>query len=147
MTTPAPAAPASPPAYGPPITHAQAAAMMAAAEAEAARNGWPMTIAIVDSGANLVMLHRMDNGQLGSVEISQGKAQTAVKFRRSTKVFQELLAGGGVHLRMLNMPGLLPLEGGVPIMSSGKVIGGIGVSGMSSAQDHQIAEAGLKALA
>ena len=139
--TPPAAAPATPPAYGPPISLGQAVMVMAAAEAEARANGWPMTIAIVDSGANLDMLHRMDNGQIGSIVIAQGKAETALKFRRATKVFQDLVAGGGTHLRLLNMPGLLPLEGGVPIYSVGKIIGAIGVSGMSSAQDHQVAEA------
>ena len=142
---PTPAAP-PPPAYGAPISLPQAAIVMAAAEAEAARNGWAMTFAIVDSGANLVMLHRMDGCQIGSVEVAIGKATTSAKFRRPTRTFQEGLAAGGVALRMLNMPGLLPLEGAIPILSGGKLIGAIGASGMSSAQDHQAAEAGIKAL-
>ena len=120
---------------------------MAAAEAEAIAQNWPMTIAIVDSGANLVMLHRMENGQIGSIEVAVGKAATAVKFRRATKAFQDLVATGGQHLRLLAMPGVVPLEGGVPIMAGGRIIGGIGVSGMASNQDQQVAEAGLKALA
>lgn len=136
----------APPAYGPPIAFAQAKAVMAAAENEASKNGWPMTIAIVDSGANLVMLHRMENGQIGSIEISQAKASTAVKFRRATKVFQDLITSGGQHLRLLAMPGLTPLEGGIPLFHDGRIIGAIGVSGMSSAQDQQVGEAGAKAL-
>jgi len=147
MTTPAiPAPAATPPQYGPPITLARAKAVMAAAEAEALINGWPMVIAIVDSGANLVLLTRMENGQIGSLRIAQDKAESAVKFRRPTKVFQDLIASGGAHLRLLAMNGLTPLEGGIPILADGKIIGGIGVSGMSSAQDQQVGEAGLKAL-
>jgi glc operon protein GlcG len=138
--------PTSPPSYGPPISLVQAKAVMAAAEAEALKNGWPMTIAIVDSGANLVMLSRMDNGQIGSIQISQDKAETAVKFRRATKVFQDLVAGGGQHLRLLAMSGLSPLEGGIPLFHDGKIIGAIGVSGMASAQDQQVGEAGAKVL-
>jgi glc operon protein GlcG len=145
MSTPAPAT--TPPSYGLPITLAQAKIVMAAAEAEALKNGWPMVIAIVDSGANLVQLTRMENGQIGSLQIAQDKAQTAVKFKRQTKVFQDLIATGGGHLRLLAMSGVAPLEGGLPIFHEGKIIGGIGVSGMSSNQDQQVGEAGLAALA
>jgi uncharacterized protein GlcG (DUF336 family) len=88
----------------------------------------------------------MDQAQLGSIAIAEGKAATAVRFRRATKVFQDGVAAGGVNLRTLAMPGLLPLEGGQPLLLDGKVIGGIGVSGMSSAQDAQVAEAGAAAL-
>jgi glc operon protein GlcG len=134
------------PPYGSPISLDQAKAALAAAEAEAIRNNWSMVIAIVDSGANLVAMHRMDQAQLGSIAIAEGKAATAVRFRRATKVFQDGVAAGGVNLRTLAMPGLLPLEGGQPLLLGGKVIGGIGVSGMSSAQDAQVAEAGAAAL-
>ncbi len=144
MTTPVPT---TLPTYGPPITLAQAKAVMAAAEAEAVANGWPMVIAIVDSGANLVMLHRMENAQLGSLQIAPGKATTAVKFRRATKSFQDLISAGGANLRILAMEGVSPLEGGVLLMHDGKIVGGIGVSGMSSAQDAQVGDAGAKALA
>jgi glc operon protein GlcG len=145
MSTPAPTA--TPPAYGPPITLREAKIVMAAAEAEALKNGWPMIIAIVDSGTNLVLLTRMENGQIGSLQIAQDKAQTAVRFKRQTKVFQDLVATGGGQLRLLAMNGLTPLEGGLPIFHQGKIIGGIGVSGMSSTQDQQVGEAGIAALA
>jgi len=135
------------PAYGPPITLATAKSVMAAAEIEANANGWPMTIAIVDSGANLVMLHRMENASLGSIPIAQGKAETSVRFRRETKLLQDSVAAGGVHLRLLTMPGMLPLEGAVPLYADGVIIGAIGVSGMASGQDAQVAQAGAKALA
>ena len=136
----------TPPEYGPPLTLPGAKIAMAAAEAHALANGWPMVIAIVDSGGNLVMLTRMENAQLGSLEVAPGKALTAVKFRRATKAFQDLVGQGGAHLRMLAMPGVLPLEGGACVFRDGKIIGAIGVSGMSSAQDAEVAEAGIKAI-
>jgi len=132
--------------YGTPITLDAARRVMAAAEAEAARNQWPMVIAIVDTAGHLVMLHRMDQAQNGSIVIAPEKARTAVDFKRPTKVFQDAVAQGGVHLRLLGTPNALPMEGGVPIIKDGEIIGGIGVSGMSSDQDAQVAEAGLAAL-
>lgn len=137
---------AAPPAYGAPITLAEAKAVLAAAEAEANANAWPLTLAIVDSGANLVALHRMDNASLSSVAIAQAKAETAVKFRRETIVQQDNIASGGVHLRLLAMPGMTPLEGGIPLFKDGKIVGAIGVSGMASNQDAQVGHAGAKAL-
>ena len=117
-----------------------------AAEKEAAANQWPMAIAIVDSTAHLVLFQRADQTQLGSMEVSVGKAMTAVRFRRSTKVFEEAIAAGGAGVRITTMPGVLALEGGVPIIVDGQVIGAIGVSGMLSTQDAQVAAAGLAAL-
>jgi uncharacterized protein GlcG (DUF336 family) len=119
---------------------------MAAAEAEAERRDWPMVIAIVDSTGHLVMLHRMDQAQLGSVAIAQAKAETAVNFRRSTKAFQDVLAEGGAGLRVLSMSGVSAVEGGLPLMVKGEVVGAIGVSGMQSGQDGEIARAGVAAL-
>jgi uncharacterized protein GlcG (DUF336 family) len=124
---------------------ADAKKAMAAAEAEATRNNWGVAIAIVDSGANLVMLQRLDNAQLSSVRIAQQKARTAAEFRRPTKVFEDAVAGGGIGLRVLTF-GASVAEGGVPIVSGGKVIGAIGVSGVQSHQDAQVAQAGADAL-
>lgn len=138
------AAPPSTP-YGPPITLTAAKQAMAAAEAEAARNGWGVAIAIVDSGANLVMLHRLDNAQLSSVRIAEAKAQTAAEFRRPTKVFEDAVAGGGIGLRVLTF-GASVAEGGVPIVSGGAIVGAIGVSGVQSHQDAQVAQAGADAV-
>ena len=118
----------------------------AAAEAEAKKNSWPVVIAILDSGGNLVMLTRLDNAQFGSIDVARSKAHTAVAFRRETKVFQDLVAQGGANLRLLNLQGASLLEGGVPIIVDGKVIGGVGVSGITSAQDAQIAKAGIEAM-
>jgi len=119
---------------------------MAAAEAEAERRDWPMVIAIVDSTGHLVMLHKMDQAQLGSVAIAQAKAETAVNFRRPTKAFQDAIAEGGAGLRMLSMSGVSALEGGLPLMLEGEVVGAIGVSGMQSGQDADVARAGIAAL-
>ena len=131
--------------YGAPITIDAAKKVMAAAEAEAGKNDWGVAIAIVDSGANLVMLHRLDNAQLSSTRIAEAKARTAAEFRRPTKVFEDAVAGGGVGLRVLTF-GASVAEGGVPIVSGGKVIGAIGVSGVQSHQDAQVAQAGADAV-
>jgi len=131
--------------YGAPIALAAAKQAMAAAEAEAAKNGWAVAIAIVDSGANLVMLHRLDNAQLSSARIAEAKARTAAEFRRPTKVFEDAVAGGGIGLRVLTF-GASVAEGGVPIVSGGTIVGAIGVSGVQSQQDAQIAQAGADAV-
>ena len=140
--------PAPPPAtpYGAPISIETAKKAMTAAEAEAAKNNWGMAIAIVDSGGNLVMLHRMDNTQLGSIRIAEGKARTAVDFRRPTKALEDAAgSGGGVGLRYLTF-GATIAEGGVPIITDGKIIGAIGASGAASQQDAQVAKAGADAV-
>ncbi len=135
----------APPAYGLFITLEQAKKTMAGAEAEAKKNNWPVVIVILDSGGNLVMLQRLDNAQWGSVEIAKEKARSAVALRRPTKVLQDLVAQGGANLRLLNV-GYSVLEGGIPIVMDGKIIGSIGVSGVTSQQDAQIAQAGIDAL-
>jgi glc operon protein GlcG len=132
--------------YGAPITHAQAKKVMAAAEAEAVKQNWPVAIAIVDAGGHLVMFQRLENTQLGSIEVALQKATTAALFRRPTRAFEELLPQGGVNLRVLRLPGALPIEGGLPIVHEGKIIGAIGVSGVKSTEDAQVATAGLAAL-
>ena len=118
---------------------------MAAAEAEAKKNSWSVVIAIVDGGGHLVILERLDNTQWGSVEIAQRKALTAVKFRRPTRFWEERIAKGGVDLKLLKINGF-PMEGGLPIIQQGKVIGAIGVSGVTSTQDAQIGRAGIAAI-
>ncbi len=132
--------------YGPPITLEQAKDVMAGAEAEARKNSWNVVIAILDSGGNLVMLQRLDGTQLGSIDVAQDKASSAVLFRRPTKAFQDLIAQGGGNLRLLSLRGANLLAGGIPIIMDGRIIGAIGVSGVASEQDAQIAEAGLAAL-
>jgi glc operon protein GlcG len=137
---------AAPPPYGPPLSLADAKRVMAAAETEASRHGWPMVIAIVDSTGHLVMLHRLDQAQFGSIPIAQQKAETALNFRRATKVFEDAVAAGGLGLRLLSTANLLPLEGGLPLLVGDAVVGAIGASGMQSTQDGQVASAGAKAL-
>lgn len=137
------APPATP--YGAPISLEQAKKVMAAAEADATANNWGVGIAIVDSGGNLVMAHRLDNSQLAGMRIAEQKARTAVEFRRPTKVFEGAVAGGGLGIRVLTFD-ISCAEGGVPIVSDGKIIGAIGVSGVQSFEDGQIAEAGAAAL-
>ena len=119
---------------------------MAGAEAESRKNSWNMVIAVLDSGGNLVMLQRMDGVQLGSIEAAKDKAYSAVMYRRPTKVFQDLVGQGGPNLRLLRLAGASPLEGGIPIIVDGKIIGAIGVSGHTSEQDAQVAKAGADAL-
>jgi len=135
-----------PPNYGPPISLADAKRVMAAAEELAELHDWPVVIAIVDSTGHLVMLHKRDQAQLGSVTIAQAKAETAVNFRRPTKSFQDAVAEGGMGLRMLSMPWVSVLEGGLPLFVAGEVVGAIGVSGMQSVQDAEIARAGVAGL-
>lgn len=135
-----------PPPYGPPIGLADAKRVMAAAEAEAVRQGWPMVIAIVDSGGHLVLFQRSDQAQHGSETLAQQKARTSVDFRRPTAALQEAIAQGGVHLRLLAATNMLPFEGGVLLLQHGQVVGAIGVSGMQSGQDAQVANAGAAAL-
>ena len=136
----------TPPPYGPPIAIENARKVMTAAEAEASKNNWAVVISIIDSGGNIVMLHRRDDVQLSSIEIAQGKAKTALMFKRPSKVLDDAIAGGGAGLRFLALKDIVPLEGGVPIVLDGKIIGAIGVSGVLSSQDAQIARAGIDAL-
>ncbi|HSE93671.1 MAG TPA: heme-binding protein [Methylomirabilota bacterium] len=137
----------TPPPYGPPITLEQAKKVMAGAEAEAMKNKWNMVVTILDSGGNLVMSQRMDGTQFGSIEVAREKAYSAVAFRRPTKVWQDLLAQGGANMRLLGLTGASLLDGGIPIVVDGKLIGGIGVSGATGEQDAQVARAGAAALA
>jgi glc operon protein GlcG len=117
----------------------------AAAEAEAAKNKWTVAIAIVDEGGHLIHLAKIDNTQYGSVDVAIQKAQTSAAFKRPTKVFEEAIAGG--RNAIIALKGALPLEGGLPIIHDGKVIGAIGVSGVKSTEDGQVAKAGADALA
>ena len=132
--------------YGVPISLDQAKKVMAGAEAEAKKNKWNMVIAVLDSGGHLVMLERMDGTQLGSIDAAKDKAYSAVLYRRPTKVFQDLVGQGGPNLRLLRLAGASPLEGGIPIVVDGKIVGAIGVSGATSEQDAQVAKAGADTL-
>jgi uncharacterized protein GlcG (DUF336 family) len=134
------------PVYGEPVNLETAKKLSNACQAYARTKQWPMAIAIVDTGGNLVLLEKMDNTQLASVDVAIGKAKTANNFKRPTKVMEDAIAGGGAALRMLAVPGIFPVEGGEPIYSNGKIIGAIGVSGMSPAQDGEVVRAAIAAL-
>jgi glc operon protein GlcG len=117
----------------------------AAAEAEAVKNNWNMVIAVVDDGGLLMHLIRRDGTQYGSIQVAQDKARTAIAFRRPTKALEDAVAGG--RNAILGLTGATPIEGGIPIVVDGEMVGAIGVSGGSSAQDAQVAQAGINALA
>ncbi len=131
--------------YGAPINLETALKVIAAAEAEAKKQNWPVAITVVDSAGFLVAFHRLDNTQLGSVEVSLEKAKTSALFRRPTRTYEDTLAQGGANLKVLRSPAL-PIEGGLPILRDGKIIGAIGVSGVKSTEDAQVARAGLAGL-
>jgi uncharacterized protein GlcG (DUF336 family) len=135
----------TPPPYGQPLGIEQAKTAMAAAEAEARKNNWQVVIAVVDTGGHLVMLQRLD-AQNASIDIAIGKAKTAVDFRRPTKALEDSLAPGGSALRILAVRGATPLQGGVPVVLDGKIVGAIGVSGVLASQDEMVAKAGAEAL-
>ena len=126
------------------VSLALAKKMAAAAEAEATKNSWNMVITVVDDGGNIVYIGRMDGAQLGSIEVSQGKARTALNFRRPSKAFQDLVDQNQAHL--ITLPHVVAVQGGLPIMLEGKVVGAIGVSGGTSAQDEQCAQAGINTI-
>ena len=134
------------PMYGPSITAETAKTIAPAAIAEAKRNNWTMAIAIVDTHGELVYFERMAEVQQGSVDVAIAKARSAARFKRATKVFQDGVAAGGEGLRLLALEGAVPVEGGVPLVVGGKIVGAIGASGGTSAQDGQVAAAGVAAL-
>jgi len=132
--------------YGAPISLETAKKAAAAAAAEARKNNWNMAIAITDGGGALVYLEKMDATQTGSVKVAVGKARSAAMFKRPTKVFQDAVAGGGAGLRILGLDGAVPIDGGLPIVIDGRIVGAIGVSGAAGDQDAQCAKAGVDAL-
>jgi glc operon protein GlcG len=132
--------------YGPNVTLEQAKVVIAAAEAEASTQNLNVAIAVVDTAGNLVAFVKRDDTQTASVEVSQDKARSAAVFKRATKAFQDNVAEGGVGLRVLTLKGVVAAEGGVPLLVNGAIVGAVGVSGGTSAQDGVIAAAGVAAL-
>ncbi len=118
----------------------------AAAVAEARKNNWTMAVAIVDPAGDLVYFEKVDGTQAASTGVAVDKARSAARFKRPTKAFQDVLAAGGEGLRLLALQGAVPVEGGLPLVSDGKIVGAIGLSGGTSAQDGQCAAAGAAAL-
>jgi uncharacterized protein GlcG (DUF336 family) len=140
------AAQAQVPSYGPSINLEQAKRAIAAGQAEARKNGWPIAIAILDNYGMLVAFEKMDDTQSASMDIAIDKGRSAAIYRRSTKVMQDAVAGGGAGVRFLNLRAASTVEGGLPIVVNGKIIGGIGVSGVNSDQDGVVAKAGADAV-
>ena len=136
----------APTPYGAPISLENAKKAAAPALAEAVKNHWSMAVAVVDPSGNLVYYEKMDDTQLGSANVAIDKARSAALFKRPTKVLQDALAAGGEGLRLLKIQGAIPVEGGIPLVMEGKIVGAIGVSGGASAQDGQCAKAGAEAI-
>jgi glc operon protein GlcG len=131
-----------PNAYGMSISTENARKAAAAALAEARKNNWTMAAAIVDTSGDLVYFEKVDGTQAASTQIAQDKARSAVRFKRPTKALQDVLAAGGEGLRMLALNGAVPVDGGLPLVMDGKIVGAIGLSGGTSTQDGQCAKAG-----
>jgi len=132
--------------YGPSVSIENAKKAAATALDEARKGNWKMAVAVVDTGGVLVYYEKMDNTQIGSADLAIEKARTAVRFKRPTKVFQDAVAGGGAGLRILGLPGAIPIEGGVPLVMDGQIVGAIGLSGDSSDHDGICAQAGASTL-
>jgi uncharacterized protein GlcG (DUF336 family) len=129
------------PEYGPDITVAAAKKIAAGTLAECAKNKWNVAVAIVDTHGFLVYFERMENTQSASIDIAQGKARVGAMYRRTTRVFAEVIAKSGPAV--MTLPGVVASPGGLPIFADGKVIGGVVVSGVTGDQDEQCAKAGL----
>ena len=134
------------PSYGANINLEQARKIIAAGQVEAKKNNWPVAIAVVDTAGHLVAFEKMDDTQTGSIDVSQDKARSSAIFRRASKVFEDAVAGGGVGVRALNLRNASSVEGGLPIAVGGKIIGAVGVSGVTSQQDGMVAKVAAEAL-
>ena len=132
--------------YGTPITADTAKKVAAPALAEARKNQWNMAVAVVDTHGDLVYFERMEDTQVGSVDVAIAKARSAARFKRPTKAFQDALAAGGEGLRILAIEGAVAVDGGLPLVVGGKIVGAIGLSGGTSVQDGQCAAAGAAVL-
>jgi len=135
-----------PDVYGLSINLETAKKIAASAITEARKNNWTMAVAVIDTGGNLVYFEKMDGTQTGSVRVAISKGRSAVLFKRPTKAFQDMVAAGGEGLRMLRLEGAVPIEGGLPLLMDGKIVGAIGVSGGTSQQDGVVAKAGADTL-
>jgi uncharacterized protein GlcG (DUF336 family) len=130
--------------YGAPISVDEAKQVIAAAEAEAKQRGWPLNIAVVDSGGNLVAFERMDGAQLASIDVAQHKARAAARFRRETKIFENAIQGGANYA--LTLDGIIASRGGIPLIRDGKLIGAVGCSGATGSQDEVVCKAGASVI-
>jgi uncharacterized protein GlcG (DUF336 family) len=126
------------------LSLADAKAIAAAGSKKAQAEGWTVVIAIFDNGGNLIYLERADGTQIGSIQVAQAKGLTALRFKRPTKAMEDAVLGGKIH--MATLPGVVTVEGGLPLIKDNEVVGSIGVSGVLSSQDGQVAAAGAEAL-
>jgi uncharacterized protein GlcG (DUF336 family) len=133
--------------YGLPINVDTARKVAAVAVAEAHKNSWNMAVAVSDASGDLVYFEKMDGTQSGSVDVSIQKARSAARYKRPTKAFQDVLAGGGDGFRVLRLEGAIPVDGGFPLVVDGKIVGAVGCSGATSAQDGQVCKAAADSLA
>ncbi len=140
------AAQAQVPQYGTSVNLEAAKKAIAAGQAEARKHGWPVAIAILDTAGMLVAYEKMDNTQTASIQVAIDKGRSAAIYRRPTKVFEDIVAKGGAGIRVMNLRDASMVDGGLPIVVDGKVIGGIGVSGVAGDQDGVVAKAGADAL-
>jgi len=132
--------------YGPPISLENAKKAAAATLAEARKNNWTMAVAVTDTAGCLVYFERIDTTQVASSVVAINKARSAAIYKRPTKTLQDALAAGGEGLRMLHLEGAVAVDGGLPLVMDGKIVGAIGVSGGTTAQDGQAAKHGAEAL-
>lgn len=132
--------------YGLPVSLENARKAADAALAEAKKNRWTVAVAVVDPNGTLIYYEKMDNTQNGSADVAIDKARSAALFKRPTKAFEDLIANGGDGIRYLRMRAVIPIEGGIPLVIDGKIVGGIGVSGGRSGQDVACAQAGMEVL-
>jgi uncharacterized protein GlcG (DUF336 family) len=132
--------------YGMPIDAETSKRVAAAAIVEARKQGWAMAVAIADPNGALVYFEKMDHTQTGSIQVAIDKARSAAMYKRSTKVFENSLAAGGASMRILGLEGAIPVEGGLPLVADGRIIGAIGVSGALAHEDGVVAAAGVAAL-
>ncbi|MDH4018839.1 MAG: heme-binding protein [Xanthomonadales bacterium] len=127
------------------LTLSIAKQIAAAAESAARENNWNVVVTIVDDGANLLYLQRMDGTQLGSIDVAIAKAISAIKYKRPTKAFEDSLVGG--RQAVLTLPGAMPVNGGLPLVYNNEIVGAIGVSGVQPDQDAIVSQAGVDILA
>jgi glc operon protein GlcG len=132
--------------YGPTVSLENARKAATTALAEARKNNWTMAVAVVDPDGTLIYYEKMDNTQNGSAKVAVNKARSAALFKRPTKAFQDRVAAGGGGLGVLSLENAVAIEGGVPLVIDGHIVGAIGLSGDSSDHDGQCAQAGADSL-
>jgi glc operon protein GlcG len=132
--------------FGRPVELSDARTVIAAVRQAATERGWAVSVAVLDLGGKLVALERMDRAMMASPEVAVAKAMGAIAFKRPTKMLQEAIVSGFTPMLSLSFVGMVPIEGGLPILKDGEIIGAVGVSGQSPTGDAELAEIGLGAI-